>query len=742
MNANAKWIRSTRAPVGETFLFRKKIQIEKPLKKAALTVSSVGTFAVFLDGKRVGDRVLTPGWTDYHYRSQEIEFDLLPLLKQGENILDLGLAEGWTQVGYEIKHIPRDPKDFTSVIASLTLTDADGGETVVSTDGTWDVFSSKILYSSIYGGETVDLTAPVAFLEKAVLSDVPFRPIPQIGPDITEHERLAPIAYIVTPKGERVLDFGQNLTGYVELTIQAAAGTKIVLDFAEVLDKEGNFYTENMRDAKNLITYICDGKPDVFKPTYTFQGFRYVRLTEYPFDGVDFGAFRAVVVHSEMKRTGDFHCGNAKINQLYHNVVWGQKSNYLDIPTDCPQRNERLGWTGDAQVFCRTAAINYDVRAFFRKWLGDMILDQGKNGSIPQVIPDIFAPTTNSSAAWGDVACIIPWELYRAYGDPAVLKQCFPMMKRWVEYIHRDGPEEFLWLGTTYFGDWLAMDAGEDSYSGATPTDLIASAFFAYSTEILVKAGKVLGKDMTKYEKLYTNVVNAFRKRYIVKGKLNLVPQINFGKRTPTVDVKETQTSYVLILAFRLCEEKDRKKLAAALARMIRENGNRMTTGFVGTPYLLHALSENGYTDLAYKLLFAEENPSWLYSVNRDATTMWEHWNGIKEDGSFWSKDMNSFNHYAYGAVFDWIFGVTAGIRTVESAPGYREIDLEPHPYKKLGFADASIESVQGKIRSHWYYKGDRVFYEFSIPEGTVAHLRLPSGYTEDLAAGEYRFAE
>ena len=562
-----------------------------------------------------------------------------------------------------------------------------------------------------------------------------------------EQEHLSPVALIRTPKGETVLDFGQNLTGYVELCITAPRGSRVVLHHAEVLDADGNFYTENMRSAKNEIVYVCDGTRNVFKPTFSFQGFRYVRVLEYPLDTIDPSAFTAVVVHSEMARTGDFVCGNEKINQLYHNIIWGQKSNYLDVPTDCPQRDERLGWTGDAQVFCRTAAINYDVEQFFNKWLGDARADQATDGSVPSVVPNCFRPRDKAfnssirSAAWADCACVIPWELYRAYGNKSILKKTFNLMKKWVERMHADGPEEFLRLGEWHYGDWLGMDDGPDSYIGATPMDLIASAYFAYSTKILVKAGEALGKDMTKYRTLYENVAEAFRAYFLPDGKLYLRPDLHKerGKKNPPA---ETQTAYALILYFGLCEECDRQALADRLAALIRENEGLMTTGFVGTPYLLHALSENGYLDIAYDLLFEERNPSWLYSVNNGATTMWEHWNGIKEDGSFWSKSMNSFNHYAYGAVYDWIFGKAVGINTVEKAPGYREITLTPHPDRRLGFAKASIRSRAGLIAAHWYYKGDVVYYEFDIPAGVTAHLTLPSGRTETLVGGKYLMSE
>ena len=741
MKKDAIWITAPRDMGVAACTFQKEFSLPagKSVKKATLCVSAIGIYKTEFNGVRIDRGVLAPGWTCYKDRVQYATIDVTDKLEK-ENTLSIGVGQGWAvgYVGY--KNENHFFADHTSLIAWLDVTCTDGTKICVATDESWDVYNNEVTFSEIYHGETVDKTLAVGKLGNAVQSAVKTRLVPQVGEDITEQERLAPISYFVTPKGERVIDFGQNMVGYVELTLKAPRGSRVVLHHAEVLDKDGNFYTANYRTARNELTFVCDGEKNVFKPTYSFQGFRYVQLVEYPFDEVELDAFRAIAVNSNMKRTGHYRCGNEKINQLYHNIIWGQKSNYLDIPTDCPQRNERLGWTGDAQVFCRTAAINFDVKKFFEKWLGDVAIEQEKDGG---AVRGVIA------AAWGDVACIVPWQLYEAYGDKKLLKKHLPMMKKWVDYLHSAGPEEYLWLGGYHYGDWLAMDAGEDSYVGATANDLIASAFFAYSCELVVRAGEVLGEDVEKYRELYGKVRAAFRAYFMENGSPKeefpfteqpLIP----GESLPVDTVRKgvTQTGITLILHFGLCEESERAALAAKLVELIRENGNRMTTGFVGTPYLLHVLSDNGYTDVAYMLLFQEKNPSWLYSVCHGATTMWEHWNSLKEDGSFWSTDMNSFNHYAYGAVFDWIFGVSSGIKPVASAPAYREVTIAPHPDKRLGFADASIDTRHGTVRSYWYYKGDVVYYEFDIPAGVTAHVTLPSGKTHTLTGGSYRFAE
>lgn len=748
MKITAKWITSPKDAESAAFTYRKTFCPKKPIKKATLYASAMGVYALYLNGTRVGKGVLAPGCTSYQERVQYQAYELTDALKS-ENRIEVGIGPGWAVGYYGLEDTKCNYADRVAFIAWMDVVYADGEKEQIITDESWDVYTSEVLFSDLYKGETVDKTVVPELVGKAVLTDVKTKLVPQVGEWITEQERLAPVAIIRTPKNELVLDFGQNMTGYVEVRMKAPRGSRIVMHHAEVLDKDGNFYTENYRSAKNEMTYVFSGEDDVFKPTYSFQGFRYIRLTEFPFADVNPDCFRAIVVHSEIKRTGTFRCGNEKINQLYHNVIWGQKSNYLDIPTDCPQRDERLGWTGDAQVFCRTATINFDVEKFFRKWLGDMAIDQKENGAVTGVIPNVLARMkhqAHDSAAWGDAACIVPWQVYLAYGNKKLLKENFPMMKKWVDYIHNAGPEEFLWLEGCHYGDWLAMDADGDSCDGATSRELLASAFFAYSTSILVQAGEALGEDVSKYRTLYQNVRNAFRAYFMENGmpkeQIPLTSGVSPSSKRHDRGCGMTQTALVLILHFHLYEENEKQQLIDKLAQMIRENGTRMTTGFVGTPYILHVLSDNGYTDLAYELLMQEKNPSWLYSVCHGATTMWEHWNSLKEDGSFWSASMNSFNHYAYGAVYDWLFNVAVGISPVATAPAYKEIELAPHPNKCLGFAEASIQSRNGAVRAYWYYKGDSVYYEFEIPSGTTAHLRLPSGYTETLTGGIYHFAD
>jgi len=743
INEKAKWITAPYDFEDGVCTFRKDFTICREVASATLYASAMGIYHPVLNGTKIGDNVLAPGITSYLYRVQYQSYDITALL-QRDNVLEIGVGNGWAKSDYG--WTKECYTEHTSLIAWAEIIYCDGTKESIFTDTEWKVYTSEVVFSQLYHGETVDKTAKIICVGNAKETKVLSQLIPQEGEWIKEQERFAPVEILHTPKGETVIDFGQNLTGYVEVNICGAPGDKIELHHGEVLDKDGNFYNANYRSARNIVTYILSGKQDVFKPIYSFQGFRYAKLEAFPFDEVNPDCFRAVAVYSDMKRIGTFTCGNEKINQLYHNVIWGQKSNYLDIPTDCPQRDERLGWTGDAQVFCPAATVNYDVERFFTKWLRDVALEQEEDGGVRGIIPHCLGKAkSNVSAAFGDAACVIPWELYLAYGNRELLKEHFPMMKKWVEYIRGAGTEEYLWLNGVHYGDWLAMDAGEDSYIGATAADIIASAFFAYSTERLILAGDVLGEDVERYRELYRNIVEKFRSYFMENG----MPKETIPYTGPVAEGKTakdysdkgiTQTALTLILYFRLCKEEERKGLAAKLVELIEENDGLMATGFVGSPYILHALSQNGYKDIAYRLLFEERTPSWLYSVCHGATTIWEHWNGIKEDGSFWSTDMNSFNHYAYGSVFDWIFKNVCGITPMEA--GYRKVRIAPLPDVRLGFAKGSLETRNGTVRSHWYYQGDMVHYEVEIPAGVTAEIVLPSGKGETVCGGLYHFAE
>ncbi len=737
----ASWIRSKIDTENMSPCFVRELNIKKAVKKAYAKVSAIGVYELLVNGCKVGNAIMCPGWTSEPHRTQYQTYDITALL-QKDNEIGILCGKGWALSRLTWSEFPYLYADHVSAVAEITVEYDDGTSETVATDETWQVYTSQISDSELYHGEVQDLTQQPAWLCPAVADDtVHTTLVPQEGEYVVERERVAAKSLIKTPKGETVIDFGQNLAGYVEVKIKGRAGEQVAFSHAEVLDKDGNFYTENYRTCESINRYTLSGGEDVLKPKFCFQGYRYIKLIEFPYEigEEDLDLFTSVAVYSNIRQTAKFRCGNKKINRLYENVVWGQRSNFFDIPTDCPQRDERFGWTGDAQVFCKTAAINYDVEKFFKKWLSDVMLEQEEDGAIRGFVPGIPKCPTWVSAAWADAATVCPWEIYLAYGDKELLRRHYPMMKKWVEYMHHIGDEEFLWIGGTHYSDWFAMDAGEGIYKGATQTDLIASAFFAYSTELCIKAGRVLGEDTSYHEELFKNVKAAFRNAFMRDGMPVVYPKADaFSKDREVRGV--TQTSLILILHFGLCTEQERPVLAKRLVELIRENGTRISTGFVGTPYILHTLSENGYTDVAYDLLLQEKNPSWLYPVNHGATTIWEHWDGIKENGDFWASRMNSFNHYAFGCVFDWIFCRCAGIAVREDGAGYSAVDLSPNPHESLGFVDASIDTRAGTVKSLWEINEDNIRYEFTVPKNCKAYLTLPDEKTRLLTEGSYLF--
>jgi alpha-L-rhamnosidase len=747
MNKKAKWIYASKK-IGEIAPeFRKEIILSKEIKKATLSITAVGTYVAYIDGNRVGDFILAPGFTQYYDRYQVQEYDVTDMLKGNSThqlAIQLGKSEACSPFTYK-RFIWIN--SFPLLIATLNIKYKDGKEENIVTNKTWDVYSTHTLTNGIYDGEYIDLNSKIESFGKAIEDKKNLaqgKLVKQVGEKIVECERVKPIGLIITPKGEKLIDFGQNLAGYVELKIKGKKGDVVSFDVAEVLDKDGNFYNENYRTATNLMTYVLDGKEHVLKPSFSYQGYRYIRLLKYPFEEVDLDSFTSIVIHSDMKRTGHFVCGNEKINQLYHNTVWGQISNYIDIPTDCPQRDERLGWIGDAQVFCKTAAINYDVNRFFEKWLGDLRLDQLKDGRVYSLSPQIVKDRNFAgiSAGWADAATICPFEIYLAYDNKNLLKKCIPMMRKWVEYLNSHCNKDHLYFGRQSYGDWLALDKGPGEWIGNTQEAFLANAYFYRSTDLLARSYKVLGdeENYKKYKALAKKVKEAFRKHFMKDGLTTTYFPEGFEGYKDRLEV--TQTSLSIAIDFELYDgEEELKKLSDKLVELIKENNNHFTTGFLGTPAIMPALSKAGESKVAYDLFLQESFPSWLYSVNNGATTIWEHYDGVNEKGEFWRKDMNSFNHYAYGSVFGWAFNYIGGITIPDDGAGYKKINIAPHTDKRLGFATWTIDTKYGTIKSHWYYKGDDVYYEFDIPDGVEANIQLENGKEEKVCGGKYFYA-
>lgn len=719
MLERSEWIKGCEKNLRGGTVYLKNFRCAAKAEKAILKITALGVYEAKLNGERVGDFILAPGWTSYLNRLQVQSYDVTNLLKT-ENSLEVTVGQGWRAIANK-----RDGSDFlgyrdTALIAELTIVYADGRTESIVTDSSWTARESKLRYTNIYDGDIYDATFKAGSARHCICVDLEKDMlIPQEGEKIAEHERMPALQIIKTPAGETVIDFGQNMTGYVEFSIKGTPGAQATISHGEILDCDGNFYNANYRSADAQIKFVCDGEEHTYKSALTFFGFRYIRLENWP-DEVKKENFTAIVVHSDIRRTGYFECSDETVNKLFKNIIWGQKSNFLDVPTDCPQRDERLGWTGDAQVFVRTASLNFDVEHFFKKWLHDLAADQGRDGCVPHVVPNIFDDMGGSSA-WSDAAVICPWEIYRTYGDKAVLEEQFDSMKAWIDWM-RERSENGRRSGGAHFGDWLGLDSPEGSYKGSTPDDLIATAYYKYSTELFIKAAHALGRDVAEYENIPAEAAKAFRREYMENGRVK----------------NATQTACVLALYFDITD--DRAATATQLNELVKRAGH-LETGFVGTPYLLHALSDNGYAETAYDLLLRREYPSWLYPISKGATTVWEHWDGIKPDGTIWSTDMNSFNHYAYGAVADWMYGAAAGINSDPDRPGFEHIIFRPVTDRRLDFVKASIDTRRGTVASEWRRENGRIKYIFTVPEGCSASVIIGEEKHE-VGAGTHEFFE
>ncbi len=726
-NWKAKWIQagfredeSRPSPI-----FRKEFVTEKNVKLAVACITSRGMYEARINGEKVGEACLTPGWTSYNKRLQYQTYDVTNLVQSGRNAIGVTLGNGWYRgnLGYEGKTDIYGKE--LALLFQMQIIYTDGSVETIVSDGSWRSSTGAIQYSEVYNGETYDARLEKTGWDMPGYNDTEWREIrlkdyPVINLVTSEnelikkHEVFKPVRIFTTPKGEKVIDFGQNLVGWVQVRASGKAGDQITIYHSEVLDKAGNFYTENLRAAKQKNTYILRGDSiENFEPHFTWQGFRYIKVEGYPGE-LKAENFTATALYSDMVLTGTFTCSDDLVNKLQHNIQWGQRGNFLDVPTDCPQRDERLGWTGDAQAFARTASFNFRVHSFFSKWLKDVAADQHSDGSVPFVVPDIMNNGA-CSPGWGDAVTVIPWAMYLAYGDKTILENQYESMRKWVEYI-KGVSRNNLWRPKFSFGDWLFYhpDDDNDGRSAVTDKNLIAQCFYAYSTQLLINAAQVIERDsdVVTYTALLQDIKAAFLHEYVTPvGRL----------------ISGTQTAYVLALNFDMLPEDLRKQAVERLVANIRSYDNHLTTGFLGTPYLCHVLSRFGYVDVAYDLLLQKSYPSWLYPVTMGATTIWERWDGIKPDGSFQNPGMNSFNHYAYGAIGDWMYRVVAGIDTEVENPGYKAIRIKPYIGTKLTSAKAEQDTYYGKVKSSWEKDADKLTMTVEIPVNTTATIYVPA---------------
>jgi alpha-L-rhamnosidase len=701
---------------------------------ARLYISAQGIYEAYLNGKRIGEEFFAPGWTDYRKTIQYRVYDVQTLLRPGANALGALLGDGWF-CGYTGNTFNRQfYGDRPALLSQLEIRFADGSAQTISTDTSWKTTASPILSSDFFVGEIYDARLELGPWTEPGFDDAKWSPVVvrekpaaqlqfSASPPVRAVKELVPIA---EPKPKNpgwnlsgfVFDLGQNMVGTVRLKLRGQRGRTITIRYAEMLNPDGSVYTTNLRSAKSTDFYTLKGnEEEIFQPRFTFHGFRYVAVENIDYvPSID--TVTGIVLHSDTPPTGSFTCSDPLVYQLQHNIEWGQRGNFLEVPTDCPQRDERLGWTGDAQVFVRTAAFNMDVAGFFTKWARDLRDAQWTDGRVGPVVPNMDPnPEADGGPAWADAHIICPWTIYLCYGDERILEEHYDSARKFVQYLEkgsvnhiRSHPDGKLWGG---FGDWLALD-GSGKTDGITPKDLIGTAFFHYSVTLLARMAHVLKhhEDINYYAHLAEKIKKAFERRFVTDDHLV---------------IGQTQTAYVLALQFGLLSEESRPTAIKLLVNDIKERGNHLATGFVGTSYLPHVLTANGQLDLAYTLLFQKTWPSWLYAVTQGATTIWERWDGWTQDKGFQDAGMNSFNHYAYGAIGEWLYSTVAGLGIDPQHPGYKHSIIHPQPGGGLTSAAARLQTVYGEIVSDWSIADEKFRLKVTVPPNTTATLHLPS---------------
>ncbi|WP_101789102.1 glycoside hydrolase family 78 protein [Nonomuraea indica] len=699
---------------------RRAFHTRSPVTAARLHISAKGLYEAAVNGHRAGDGLLTPGWTDYRKRIQYQTLDVTRWITEGENVLGVTLADGWWSgyVGFDPRRPGYHYGRFPELIAELHLTYADGSAEVVGTDATWRVAPGHVRYADLLKGECHDLRAATPGWDRPGFDDSAWRPVVVTGHDHTvlapapdepvrRMRRIAPVAVTRLGPATHLVDFGQNLAGRLRLTMpEAEPGTTVTIRHAETLDGAGRLDTANLRTADATDVLVSAGPATVFEPGFTYHGFRYAEIsgTAEPVE------VSAVVLHSDMSWTGAFECSDPEINRLWRNIEWGQRGNFVSVPTDCPQRDERLGWMADAQVFLPTACFNADVAAFFAKWLRDVRDAQTPDGGFPNVAPRLSGVAEEGAPGWADAGVLVPWHLYQVYGDPAFLD--VDSMAAWVDLVHRHNPD-LIWRARTgpHYADWLAPGP-------ATPRELLATAFFHRSADLTARAAAVHGRtaDAERLRRLAEDIGTAFIKTFL---------------RAPGRLVGDTQTGYLLALAFGLLPPEQTAPAARRLAELVERHGPQ--TGFLGVGLLCPVLSEHGRADLAHALLRRTDPPSWLHQVRNGATTVWERWDGAG------APSMNSFNHYAFGSIGAWLYGGVAGIGQAPDSVAWRELVIRPLP-GDLTWARASYESVRGRIAVSWKRAGGAFDLAVTVPPGATATVHLPDGQTHHVPSGDHLF--
>ncbi|WP_339316658.1 family 78 glycoside hydrolase catalytic domain [Paenibacillus sp. FSL R10-2734] len=716
-------------------LFRKDITLAAGVKRAVVYVTALGLYQLRLNGEIIS-HLFAPGWTDYNKRVQVQAFDVTTNLHEGSNAVGVILGEGWYAgtVGFLADKIYGE-RPFLFMQLSVEYTN--GTKELFITDGSWKTTDGPIRYSDMIMGESYDATQERTGWDQVGYDDTQWE-LPDIRPGynglltstieppvrITRTQQ--PVSMRKTEAGTYIYDMGQNMVGWTELTVSGERGTQVTVSHTEMLNPDGSMYLDNLRVAVQQDHYVLKGEGvECYEPHFTFHGFRYVELIGYPGEP-NLDTIIGKVIHSDTQVTGSLVTSDPMVNQLYSNITWGQRGNFLSVPTDCPQRDERLGWTGDAQIFARTATYNMDVSRFFDKFMWDMIDAQQPSGAFTDVAPDAgwirhkmwntrlnwFAP---DNAGWGDAGVVIPWTLYLMYGDKRILETHYDAMVHWVEYLVSMS-DNLVRPDYANYGDWLSIDAD-------TPKDVLATAYFAYSTKVMSLISEAVGRneDQQRFEALFNDIATAFRQAFVdEQGRIH----------------GETQTVYVLALQFGLLTPEQEPQAAAHLAANIQARGNRLSTGFLGVGYLLPALTDHGQLELAYKLLSQEEFPSWMYSIKHGATTIWERWDGYTEHNGFQTPSMNSFNHYSLGSVGEWMFRYMAGLETDREQPGFKHTIIQPHPGGTITSVQAGYDSLYGHHQVDWNISEDGSFnMSVTVPANTTATIHVPGqNVTSDAA--------
>jgi alpha-L-rhamnosidase len=714
-----------------------------PVTRATLHATAHGVFEAHLNGQPVSDDVLSPGWSSYEWRLRYRSYDVAALL-QPTSVLGIALGNGWFRgrLGWSGRKALYGEE--LAALAQLEIEFSDGHVQTVVTDESWTAGPSAVVFNDLYDGQAIDARRYSNKWLEPGFSDGIWTGVhqaeldlstltPYIGPPVSRQEELRPIKIWTSPAGKTLVDFGQNLVGWVRVHVRGPAGTTIILRHAEVLEND-ELGTRPLRSAKATDRFILSGGDDVFEPTFTFHGFRYVEVDGWPSELTP-DALTAVVVSSELQRIGDFECSDELLNQLHRNVVWGTRGNFLDVPTDCPQRDERLGWTGDIAVYAPTAAYLFDVEDFLRDWLADLVAEQrAADGMVGYVVPDVLKyskapsqfPRPETTAIWSDAAVWVPWALWQAYGNLQVLSDQYESMIAHVRRVESLLSPTGLWDTGFQFGDWLDPTAPPDQPADSKADNgVVATACLYRDARILAETAALLqrSEDERHFADLAERTRTAFNEHYV---------------RDDGAIRSDAQTVYALALVFGLLDEDTGQLAGKRLAELVAESGYRIQTGFAGTPYVLDALSATGHLDEAYRLLLQRECPSWLYTVSMGATTIWERWDSMLPDGTINPGEMTSFNHYALGAVADWMHRYIGGIAPLE--PGYSKVLIAPEPGGDIRWARSSLETSHGTISVSWSQKGDDpIELDVVVPDGVTALVRLPNKDAQELGSGQHQ---